>query len=391
MNRTVSFTRMADGTGEDYALLREFELQHMARLADRLLSALEDERESVEGYQVTRYEHALQAATRAARAGESEEYVVATLLHDIGDRLAPDHHGEIAAAILAPYTSAELTWIVRHHGLFQTHYYAHHYGDDRNARDRYHDHPYFASCARFCEEYDQNSFDPNYDTEPLGFFEPMVRRVFSLERRRVGRDPEGAGGPAEGAVVGQGGAAAASSRQAAAGAAVEFRDVGQVSSAGIERRGFFFADIAITAQHWRERTDDGEEAGVRVEIQLLEQTLGRSEFAATELILRAPIWRADLFTFSAAPPGNFARAHYHPSFDGRDPTERHWDPDLTRDPVSWLTGRLADLDELLATAGRPELAGTGDSKRVAAAAAAIGLTVREMLATVVTRQRGIGR
>jgi predicted HD phosphohydrolase len=47
---------------------------------------------------------------------------------------------------------------------------------DRNARDRYSGHPYFAACVRFCEKYDQASFDPGYRSEPISFFEPMVRR-----------------------------------------------------------------------------------------------------------------------------------------------------------------------------------------------------------------------
>ena len=180
----VSFTRMADGTAEDYALLKGFEIEHARGLPDRLLQALEAMQDSVEGYQVDRREHALQSATRAARAGEREEYVVATLFHDIGDMLATDLHGDMAAAVLGPFVDDELVWIVRHHGLFQTYYYAHHYCQDRYARDRYRDHPHFQACVRFCEEYDQASFDPAYHSEPVAFFEPMVRRVVSLERRR---------------------------------------------------------------------------------------------------------------------------------------------------------------------------------------------------------------
>ena len=126
---TVGFTRMKDGTREDYELLGRIELDYISRLADRLLADLELEKDALGGYQVTRYEHCLQAATRAARAGESGEYVVATLFHDIGDRLAPDRHGEMAAAVLEPYVSGEIAWIVRHHGLFQAYYYAHHLGE----------------------------------------------------------------------------------------------------------------------------------------------------------------------------------------------------------------------------------------------------------------------
>jgi predicted HD phosphohydrolase len=181
---TVSFVRMADGTAEDYALLRVYEEEHARGLPDRLLQALDAMRDSIEGYQVDRREHALQSATRASRAGETEEYVVATLFHDIGDMLATDLHGEMAASVLRPFVDEEIVWIVRHHGLFQMYYYAHHYGLDRNARDRYRQHPFYEACVKFCEEYDQVSFDPGYDSEPLSFFEPIVRRVMSPERKR---------------------------------------------------------------------------------------------------------------------------------------------------------------------------------------------------------------
>jgi predicted HD phosphohydrolase len=41
------------------------------------------------------------------------------------------------------------------------------------------DHPLFATCAAFCEHWDQSSFDPDYDMEPLETFAPMVRAVFA--------------------------------------------------------------------------------------------------------------------------------------------------------------------------------------------------------------------
>ena len=75
-----------------------------------------------------RLEHSLQCATRAYRDGASEEMVVVALLHDIGDLLAPQNHGEMAAAILKPYVSEESYWILKQHGLFQAYYYAHHLG-----------------------------------------------------------------------------------------------------------------------------------------------------------------------------------------------------------------------------------------------------------------------
>ena len=104
------------------------------------------------------------------------------VIHDIGDVLAPHTHGEMVAAILKPYVREEVCWIVRHHGLFQRWYYAHHYDEDRNGRDRYRDSPWFDGCVEFCERYDQNCFDPEFRSRPLEFFEPMVRRVFAEAR-----------------------------------------------------------------------------------------------------------------------------------------------------------------------------------------------------------------
>ncbi len=181
MERVVSFTKMSDGTAEEYALLGEYEARELKAFPDRVLDWLRSMDEPT-GYLITRLDHSLQSATRAHRAGEDEEMVVVCILHDIGDVLAPANHSEVAAALLRPYVSEDNYWIVKHHGLFQEKYYAHHLGRDPDARDRYRDHPLYEATVRFCEEYDQVSFDPDYPTESLEFFEPMVRRVLSSPR-----------------------------------------------------------------------------------------------------------------------------------------------------------------------------------------------------------------
>lgn len=181
---TVGFTRMDEGTAEDYELLAGYERAELGRFADRVLSwlrAMDDHT----GYQITRLGHSLQSATRALRDGRDEAYVVATLLHDIGDVVAPANHSEVAAAMLRPYVSDDLYWIIKHHGIFQTHYYYPQLGKDPHLRDRYRDHPLFDATVEFCERYDQVSFDPDYPTEPLEFFEPMVRRVLAEPRPHV--------------------------------------------------------------------------------------------------------------------------------------------------------------------------------------------------------------
>jgi hypothetical protein len=37
--------------------------------------------------------------------------------------------------------------------------------------------------VEFCELYDQNCFDPDYDSLPLEFFAPLLERVFSRPPR----------------------------------------------------------------------------------------------------------------------------------------------------------------------------------------------------------------
>ncbi|MDQ6671057.1 MAG: hypothetical protein M3069_09950, partial [Chloroflexota bacterium] len=51
-----------------------------------------------------------------------------------------------------------------------------------------------------------------------------------------------------------------------------------------------------------------------------------------------PIWRGDLFRLTEGPRGNWDRAHYHPRFQGTSAGERHLDPELSRDPISWALG-----------------------------------------------------
>ena len=177
--KKVSFTEMKKGTKEDYLFLDKHEKNFAEKTAERILKFMSNLTETLEGYQVSRLEHSLQSATRAFNNGESEEMVVATLLHDIGDELAPLNHSEYAASILKPYVSEKTHWIIEKHGEFQMFYYAHHLGGDQNKREKYKKHKYYETTINFCEKYDQNSFDPNFKSLPLKFFEPMVKRIFA--------------------------------------------------------------------------------------------------------------------------------------------------------------------------------------------------------------------
>lgn len=169
---------MEYGTQADCDLVNAHFDAHAANYADQVLAWLQ-QLDGDSPYQVSRLEHCLQTATRAENDGADDETIVCALLHDIGDILAPTNHSQAAAAVLAPYVSEKNLWIVQHHGLFQGYYYFHFMDEDRNARDKYRDHRWYQACADFCANWDQPSFDPDFESRPLTHFEPLVRALFA--------------------------------------------------------------------------------------------------------------------------------------------------------------------------------------------------------------------
>tara|TARA_B100001758_G_scaffold218511_1_gene206020 strand:+ start:394 stop:948 length:555 start_codon:yes stop_codon:yes gene_type:complete len=177
--KEVNFIQMKDGTKEDYLLLDKHEKKFIEGTADRIIKFMSGLTNTLEGYKISRLEHSLQTATRAINDKADSEMIVAALLHDIGDELAPLNHSEYAAAVLKPYVSEKIHWIVEKHGEFQMYYYAHHLGGDKNQREKYKGHKYYKDTIDFCEKWDQKSFDPNFKSLELKDFEPFVREIFS--------------------------------------------------------------------------------------------------------------------------------------------------------------------------------------------------------------------
>ncbi|KUO53755.1 MAG: phosphohydrolase [Sphingomonadales bacterium BRH_c3] len=173
----AKFTAMTEGTAEDWAIIGSQYRTFAKGLPDRVLDHLKLLKGDFGGFPVCRLEHSLQTATRAHRDGRDERYIVMALLHDIGDTLGTYNHPDVAAAIIKPFVPEEYHWICEKHGAFQGYYYFHYVGMDRDIREQYRGHPHFEACAHFCEKYDQAAFDPGYDSAPLSFFEPMLRRV----------------------------------------------------------------------------------------------------------------------------------------------------------------------------------------------------------------------
>lgn len=175
----MPFTRMDEGKVEEWMVIGEEVSRRQAAMPEVIKSMLLQLEEQVDGFAVNQLVHGLQTATRALRDGASEEMIVAALCHDIGKVISVENHPAIAAEILKPYVSHETYEIVRTHQDFQgRHYYAL-LGKDPESRRQYIGQPWYEMATRFTDEWDQTSFDPNYETLPLSYFEPMIERVFA--------------------------------------------------------------------------------------------------------------------------------------------------------------------------------------------------------------------
>ncbi|NNE97019.1 MAG: HD domain-containing protein [Acidimicrobiales bacterium] len=178
------FTAMADGTEEQWQHITTAINHYNEGFVGRIVDTLWELDEDAGGFAVTRLEHSLQSATRAYRDDKDTEYVVCALLHDIGDMLAPYNHDQYAAAVLRPFVSDANHWMIEHHGVFQGYYFFDYLGLDKNMRDQYLGHEHYDRCAEFCHNYDQNSFDPSYDSMSVEDFIPALQEVLGSGPRQ---------------------------------------------------------------------------------------------------------------------------------------------------------------------------------------------------------------
>jgi predicted HD phosphohydrolase len=181
----AQFHTMEQSTREDWACIYQAMKPFIETLPDRVLGHLKLLAGDCGGFAIDRLEHCLQTATRAQQDGRDEEYVVCALLHDMGDLLGPRNHADVAAAVLKPFVSEQNHWMVEKHAIFQGYYFFHHLDLDRNMRDQFRDHPWYAYTEEFCRLYDGPAFDPKFRSLPLEFFEPMVRRVFANVKNSI--------------------------------------------------------------------------------------------------------------------------------------------------------------------------------------------------------------
>ncbi len=152
-------------------------LSRAGRRAERVLVLLASLDDVCDGGEVSELAHALQVATRAERAGADEEVVLAALLHDVGKVFGDVGHAEISAGVIAPHVRRDVVEAVRHHCAFTARHWSRIGEGEPDPRDEFHDASWFALATQFVDEWDMQSFDPDYDSYALEYFEPLVHRL----------------------------------------------------------------------------------------------------------------------------------------------------------------------------------------------------------------------
>jgi predicted HD phosphohydrolase len=132
------------------------------------------------GHPLSLLDHSLQTATRARRAGASNDLVLAALLHHVGATLSVEGYAEISAAIARGYVSEDTYQIMRHHAEYAWAHFGALRGRPVDQRARYAGQAWHADAARLADDWERLAYDPAYPTLPLSEFEPLLRDKFSL-------------------------------------------------------------------------------------------------------------------------------------------------------------------------------------------------------------------
>lgn len=158
---------------------------------------------------------------------------------------------------------------------------------------------------------------------------------------------------------------------------------------GFERLGVLVSDLYFVNPRPLPG-QEGAERGVRLELRMLERPpLQGGIYSAQPILVDRPLWRVDLLESVAGAPGSLDRAHHHPAFDGWEPGERHFVPELSGAPVEWLAGQLSELESVLERAGvAAGEVSAGDVAAVRGAAPEIVDSVRRLLDRVAAGDLG---
>lgn len=178
MASQATFTKMQDGTLEEWKIIGAAHKEEFKNTADRFIGMLKSLEQHTLGFACDQLQHSLMTGTLARRAGASDEEIVIALCHDIGKAINVPNHGPIAAEIMRPYISDDSYHVIRNHQAFQGEHYYHYMGAPTDLRKQWVDEPWYDLAVKLVDEWDAPAFDPDFEVDSLESFEPLMRKVF---------------------------------------------------------------------------------------------------------------------------------------------------------------------------------------------------------------------
>ena len=179
------FTRMQDGTAEDWAVIGAAHQEHFTKTPGHLMDMLRSLEKVSLGFACDQLQHSLMTGTLARRAGGSDEEVAIALLHDVGKAVSIPNHGAIAAELMRPYVSEDAYHVIYNHQSFQGKYYYEFAGASPNLRDDFRGESWYDLAVKLVDEWDAPAFDPDFEVDTLESFEPLLQEIFAQPRRML--------------------------------------------------------------------------------------------------------------------------------------------------------------------------------------------------------------
>ena len=179
------FTRMQDGTAEDWAVIGAAHLEHFTKTPAHLMDMLRSLEDVTVGFACNQLHHSLMTGTLARRDGATDEEVAIALLHDVGKAVNIPNHGAIAAELIRPYVSEDAYHAIYYHQQFQGKYYFEYLGESPNLREDHKEKSWYQLAAKLVDRWDAPAFDPDFEVDSLESFEPILNNIFSAPKRSL--------------------------------------------------------------------------------------------------------------------------------------------------------------------------------------------------------------
>lgn len=173
------FTRMQDGTAEDWAIIGAAHVEHFTKTPAHLMDMLRSLEKFTLGFACDQLQHSLMTGTLARQDGATDEEVAIALLHDVGKAVSIPNHGAIAAELMKPYVSEDAYFAIRHHQDFQGRYYYEFAGASPKLRDDFTGESWYPLAEKLVDRWDAPAFDPDFEVDSLESFEPLLQGIFA--------------------------------------------------------------------------------------------------------------------------------------------------------------------------------------------------------------------